>query len=283
VLDNGVRSWRLAGRERRHTRTVLAIAPEVAARAAVIDERRRLAVDIAAGLRESLTAIGGQASMALTATDPAPAIGDIHREARRATADLRRHLGLLRDPLPPTAPGPVHVPAARAPETPDLLIAAAVTALAVVEAVAYPLIERWSRGWLSVALIGLAAAAIVGRRTAPGPAALAVGLTYLAGLAFDAPLSGGFWCLATIGGVLWTIAVRSSSTWRDASCAGFLLLSVSASAWLLDPDNAALLTLIMIVALAGGAPSGSPWRTPTRRAPTPGGTRTRSARPPRRR
>ncbi|WP_395727911.1 sensor histidine kinase [Nakamurella sp.] len=101
-------------------------------------------------------------------------------------------------------------------------------------------------------LTGLAAAAIVGRRTAPGPAALVVGLTYLAALAFGAPVSGGFWCLTTIGGLLWTIAVRPAASRRDAACAGFLVLAVGASAWLLDPDNAALLMLVMSVALAGG-------------------------------
>ncbi len=252
VLDHGVRSWRLARRERRRTRTVLGVAPEVAARDAVVDERRRLAADIAAGLRESLTAIGEWASAAVTAADPVPAIGDIHREARRATADLRRQLGLLRDPPPAATPAPELDPAPRVPNAPDLLIAAAVTVLAVLEAVAYPLLEGSSPGWLSVVLTGLAAAAIVGRRTAPGPAALLVGLTFLVALAFDAPVSSGFWCLATIGGLLWTIAVRSTSTRRDVACAGLLLLSAGASVWLLDPDNAALLMLIMIVAVTGG-------------------------------
>ncbi|HOZ59946.1 MAG TPA: histidine kinase [Nakamurella multipartita] len=252
VLDHGVRSWRVAGRERRRARTVLGVAPEAAARDAVVDERRRLAADIAAGLRESLTAIGDWASAAVAAADPVPAIGDIHREARRATADLRRHLGLLRDPPPDVAPAPEPDPAPRVPNAPDLLIAAAVTVLALVEAIAYPLLEGTSRSWLSVVLTSLAAAAIVGRRTAPGPAALVVGLTFLVALAFDAPVSSGFWCLATIGGLLWTIAVRSTSTRRDAACAGLLLLAAGASAWLLDPDNAALLVLTMIVALAGG-------------------------------
>ncbi len=253
VLDHGLRSWRLAGRERRRTRTVLAVAPEVAAREAVVDERRRLAVDIAAGLRESLTAIGERATAAVTATDPTAAIQDVHREARRATADLRRHLGLLRDPPLPAAPVPDPVAAPRVPNGPDLLVAATVTALAVIEAIAYPLLEGWPRSWLSVALTGLAAAAIVGRRTAPGPAALAIGLTYLVALAFGAPVTGGFWCLATVGGVLWTIAIRPTSTGRDASCAGFLVVSAGASAWLLEPDTAAGRMLVMLVALAGAS------------------------------
>lgn len=266
VLDHGVRSWRLARLERRRTRTVLGVAPEVAARDAVVDERRRLAADIAAGLRESLNTIAGQAAVAVTAADPTPGIEDIHREARRATADLRRQLGLLRDPPPPAEPAAEPDPAPRTPNGPDLLIAAAVTALAVIEATAYPLLEGSTPGWLSVALTGLAAAAIVGRRTAPGPAALVVGLTYLVALAFAAPVSGGFWCLATIGGLLWTIAVRPTSTRRDAAGAGLLVLAVGASAWLLDPDNAALLMLIMIVAVGvGGAVRLARVRTDTAR------------------
>jgi signal transduction histidine kinase len=122
----------------------------------------------------------------------------------------------------------------------------------VIEAIAYPLLDGTPRGWLSVVLTGLAAAAIVGRRTVPGPATLAIGLNYLVALAFGAPVNCGFWCLATVGGVLWTIAVRPTLTRRHATCAGFLLLAAGASAWLLDPDNAALLILNMIVALAGG-------------------------------
>jgi hypothetical protein len=220
VLDHAVRTWRLARRERHRTRSVLGVAPEVAAREAAVDERRRLAADIAVGLRDSLDAMGRCAAAAVTAADPAPAIRAIHREAGRATADLRRQLGLLRDPPPPVDPAPAGSPPPRAPNGRDLLIATAVTALAVIEAITYPLLDGAPRGWLSVGLTGLAAAAIVGRRTVPGPAALAVGLTYLVALAFGAPVSGGFWCLATVGGVLWTIAARPTSTRRDAACAG---------------------------------------------------------------
>ncbi len=252
VLDYGARSWRLARRESNRTRTVLGVAPETAAREAVVDERRRLAADIAVGLRNSLDRVGERAAAALTAADPAPTVQEIHREAQRATADLRRHLGLLRDP-PPAAPTTTsNTPPARVPNGPDLLIAAAVTALAVAEAIVYPLLDGVARGWLSIVLTGLAAAAIVGRRTAPGPSALAIGLTYLVALAFDAPVSGGFWCLVTVGGVLWTIAARGAATGPNAACAGFLLLAAGVSAWRLDPDNAALLLMIMIVALAGG-------------------------------
>lgn len=252
VLDHGVRSARLARRERRRARTVLGVEPERAARAAVVEERRRLAGDIAAGLRESLAVIGVRAATGVTAADPLPAVEDIHREARRATADLRRHLGLLRDPVPAPEPEPGPPPAARGPDGRDLAIGVAVTALAVAEAIVYPMLDGVPRGWLSVALTGLAAAAIVGRRTAPGPAALAIGLTYLVALAFAAPVGSGFWCLATVGGVLWTIAVRPASTRRDAACAAFLLVAAGLSAWCLDPDNAALLLLVMLVALAGG-------------------------------
>ncbi len=253
VLDHGRRAWRIARHEHARARRVTTIKPATVARDAVVAERRRLADDIAAGLRTSLTAIQARAAAARAAADPSADIAVIAGQARSAAGELRRHLGLLRDPPAPDPPTPAAAVESRnGPDRTDLLIAAVVTAIAVTEAIAYPRIEGIDRSWLSVALTGLAAA-IVACRAAPGPACAVVALTYLAAIAFQAPIVGGFWCLATVGGLLWTVAARRETGRRDWACAGLLLLTAGSSGRLLDPDNAALLVVIMVLAVAGGA------------------------------
>lgn len=253
VLDHGVRSWRSARRERARTRDLLGIAPATAARDAVVAERGRLADDIAAGLRTTLASIRDLARATRASADRAPGITAIGREARQAAGELRRQLGLLRaPPAPPEPPASTPAPPAAGPNRTDLLIAVTVAGLAVAEAITYPRMEGVDRTWLTGALTAAAAAAIIGRRSLPAAAALVVGLLYLAALVFDAPIVGGFWCLATVGGLLWTIAARCASSGWDWAAAGFLLVAAGGSARLLDPDNAALLIVIMAVALAGG-------------------------------
>lgn len=253
VLDHGIRSWRSARGEHARARDLLGIAPAAAARDAVVAERRRLTDDISAVLRATLVAIHDLARIARARSDPTDGIAAIGRDARQAAGELRRHLGLLREPPIAERPALESPAPAAAPDRADLLIAAAVTTLAVTEAFAYPRIEGVDWGWLSMAFTGLAAVSIIARRSAPAAGAVVVGLAYLAALAFGAPIVGGFWCLATVGGLLWTIGARGGSSWRDGAAAGFLLAAAGTSAWLLDPANAALLVAIMIIALAGGA------------------------------
>ena len=91
----------------------------------------------------------------------------IHEESQRATSELRRHLGLLRQPTeatPLTRRGSSGT--GRAPRR-DLVLGATTTALAAVESAAYSATEGpadWS--WWSVALSALAGATVVGRTVA---------------------------------------------------------------------------------------------------------------------
>lgn len=252
VLDHGYRSWRSARREYARAREISAVVPAEIARAASIAERTRLADDIAAGLRVSLTAIEADAHAARSSSDPSARIAAVGQAARGVTGELRRQLGLPRDqPVLDRQHAPAAGPAI-VPTSTDLAIAAGVTVLAVIEAIVYPIAEGLDRPWLSVVLTAVSASAILARRAAPGLGATVVGLAYLAGLAFTAPVSGGFWSIATVGGLLGTIASRGSVR-LDWWCAGFLLLTAGLCTWLLDPVNVGVLLVMMAVTLACGA------------------------------
>jgi len=97
VVRIALRAWRLARTERDRAAELVGTAADAVALAAVQDERRRLAQDIVSSLREGLTRIHGEATT-VADHDLSVSLQRIHEECQRATSELRRHLGLLRQP-----------------------------------------------------------------------------------------------------------------------------------------------------------------------------------------
>lgn len=259
LLRLGAVAWLGARHEQQRAAGVRRLRPEEVAQAAVVEERARLSTDIARCLRESLAEVHADAQAADAAADPVPALLRIQALTRRATSELRRQLGLLRDdgdsvvdPAPAVDPG-----AAVAPSRRDLLWGAGVATLALVEVTAYLLTEGYGEGSAdalpgSVVLSGLAAASIALRRSAPVVASLWCAAVFGLGTLLGAPVGGGFWAIATVGSLSWTLAATAPArpvtplTW--ATLAGLIVHSRLVD----DPENAHMFGLIIAVATTFG-------------------------------
>jgi len=226
------------------------------ARSAVVEERVRLAADIEAVVRVSVTRMAASADAAERgwAGDPVPALRAVQDEGRHATADLRRMLGLLRDaaagarvvPVPPVAPRRMRT---------DAWTAVAVAVFAVAEHFFYNIHDGWPQRELhsvtSVVLTAAAAATLGSRRVAPGAGAGACGLIFLLGAVVDRPVDGGFWTLLTVCGLGWTAAARIA--WRHAIGAVVLVAGVTVARQWRDPVDGALEIRLVVLAVLGGA------------------------------
>ncbi len=252
VVRLALRSWRSAAGEARHAKELARTVPYLVALDAVREERRRLSDDIVVCLRDTLGAVRLEAHAVRTAVDPVPALRRIQGHAQQATSELRRQLGLLRQPdsLPggtPQATGSTSWPRRR-----DLVIGGSALVLATVEAVVYPRVERLDLPWLSILLTMLAAGTVVGRTTQRRLAAVACGVLFLTGLVFGAPIVGGFWYLFVLGSLLWAIAAATRISAGDLAAGIFLVTAVTVSTWIGDPGNAAVSLAIMVVAAVAG-------------------------------
>src|SRR5689334_3088426 len=246
--------WR-AARERGTARRLAHTAPGQVAAHAVVEERVRLAADIEAVVRAAVTRMRALADQALRDwdQDPVPSLHRVQEEGRHATDELRRLLGLLRqaNPIPPTKPDPPSRSGARVRPL-DVGIAAAIAVFAVAERYLYG--ESFVPGMSTPAsplLTAAAAATIVLRRTAPGAGAAACGLIFLGAALIQRPVSGGFWVLATVGGLAWAVAGRR--TWSEAAGLAVLLAGVAAGEARGDPDNLSITVLVVVVGAGGGA------------------------------
>ncbi len=225
--------------------------PRAVALEAIREERRRLAEEIAAALREQVTAIRDEVEQ-LEADDPRRRLRRVHERTQLATSELRRHLGLLRDPEPEPVP-----PAGSAvvPGLPrrDLVLAMALMALAAVEGTTYLLLEgpRELLPW-SVVTSALAAGCVAGRTLAPGAACTACALLYAVGSAVGAPVLGGFWLFGTLGGLVWVVASRARVPSLDLAGGVLLVVTVAVTRSIDDPGNLPFNLVLMAVAAVGG-------------------------------
>lgn len=247
-----VRAWRLAGAERVRAADLVGTAPGAVALAAVRDERQRLSDAIASSLRESLTRIRTEATAA--SEDPSASVGRIHEECQRATSELRRHLGLLREPaeVPPPVRTGAKTHTGRAPRR-DLVLGGAMTVLAAAESLAYLMTEglaNWS--WWSVALTALAGATVVGRTVALPAGATVCAALFALGAIAGTPVTSGFWLVGSVGLMVWTIAARPRPTRAELTAGAALLASVGVSGWVADPENVGIVLVILGVAVLAG-------------------------------
>jgi signal transduction histidine kinase len=254
VLVLGVsREWWRARTIGSRARALDRLEPDQVAREAVRAERDRLTGEITAGLRVTLVAVRQEAEAGSTATDVTGPATRIHDQARVATAELRRQLGLLRavdEPLadPTAPPGPLSAPG---PSRGDLLLGAAAGSLAVVETLLWPALDGRSVSVWSALLGGLAGATVVGRRTRPATAAVVCAGTFLLGVAVAVPVYPGFWFLLTVCGLLWTLAARVRAV-SAAGAGAALVAAVLLEVGLTEPQNIPLDGVLMALALASG-------------------------------
>jgi signal transduction histidine kinase len=279
VVRLGGDAWQGARSQRRRADELQDTRPDAVARAAVAEERGRLAEEIAACLREALARIAQEAEDAGRAEDPLPSLRRIQELTRTATSDLRRQLGLLRRQeavRDEVGSGDLEVPAlgARMPRR-DVALATVATVLAVVESAVYLPIEQpgtWSP-W-SILLSGLAASTVVGRSAAPAHAAAACGAVFALGTALGAPVTGGLWIVLTVGVLVWSLAAAARRTPVVVVAATALLAGVIGSRWVSDRVNLAITVTVVVVAAAGGLFVG---RSARRRKAAEARTRVREA------
>jgi signal transduction histidine kinase len=253
VLRLAVRAGRRAAEE--HARAArLASTPEAdVARTAVAVERARLAGDIQAVVRSAATTMGAAAEDAVRQwdDDPAPALHAVQAQGERAGVELRRLLGLLREADEDGAAETIPVESVARISRSDVVLAAAVTALAVAENFAYrsEFAPGVAMGAVSVLLTAGAAATVVLRRVAPDLGATLCGLLFAAGI-WTQPLPAGFWLLAGPGSLAWAAAARGL---RGLLAVAVLGAGVGAEMALRDPDNVFIALLTLAVAAVGGA------------------------------
>lgn len=245
-------AWGSQRRERRRADLARSTDPGDAAVEAVRRERGRMADDIAVSLREHLAAVQ---VLATDGHDRRANARLIHARSKQASSELRRHLGLLRESEDPPAAFTLAVSEGAnagdraGPRFVDLILGAVVTLVALVEAVAARAQEDMDRGWLTVALTGLAGFAVTWWRAAPARASLGVVGVFIAGAALGEGVIPGLWLLAGAGGLLWGSLARRGRGLADVG-AGLTLVAVAGtSTTLTDPVNAPM-TWGILAALA---------------------------------
>jgi signal transduction histidine kinase len=253
VLRLAVRAVRRATEEHaRATRLASTPAADVA-RTAVAVERARLAGDIQAVVRSAATAMGASADEAVRRwdDDPDPALHAVQDHGERAGLELRRLLGLLREAGDDVAPTTSPVASVRRLSRWDVVVALAVTALAVVENFAYrsEFPPGVTVGAVSLLLTVCAAATVSLRRVAPEFGATLCGLVFATGI-WTQPLPAGFWLIAGPTSLAWAAA---ASGLRGALALGVLGAGVGAEMGIRDPDNVFITLLALAVAAIGGA------------------------------
>lgn len=219
------------------------VTPEAAVQTAVLAERSRLSAEISA----ELTALLGEVRDLARSGDPSAA-PEIHRLARRAVSDLRRQLGLLRDP--PAAGTVPPQPALVRVRPADVALGLGVSGVAALEAWGYPRGEGLTPLPGSVLLTAAVALTVIGLRAHTAPAAVLAGVLQLVGLALGIPVTHGFWILASVAAPVGSLLARPPRA-RHLLAAGVLVGGTVLSGALTSTEN--LGVLVAILALAGAA------------------------------
>lgn len=126
-----------------------------------------------------------------------------------------------------------------------------VAAVALAEAIAYPLIEGWDRGPLAVVLTVIAAASVAVWRLAPATGALVCAAGYLAAAVLGTSVVSGFWTIPVVGLLLGRLCAVGS-TWRDAIGAAALFAAIPIATLQTDPDNTGITVAIAVAGVVGG-------------------------------
>ena len=234
------------------------------ARQAVVEERRRLDADIAHQLRTVVRNIADEAGLGANVDDPpdpdslAHCVEQVQTAARRATSELRRQIGLVRETGDEEfvgaeqQPQPVKVGVQRF----DVVLGVSLAVVATLETVVYSRMEGVDPSFVLLLITALAASLVMWRRTAPGPAAVALAVCFIVAWAMGQRVSGGFWCLVTFGGLLWAVGA-DRRRWAGRYLVGPIVVAlIGTVSWLADRDNAGMLVVIAAAGWLGGLLAG---------------------------
>lgn len=252
VIKSAVVAGRGARAERARVRQLQASRPDEIARDAIHEERRRLSSEIVVALRRTMAEVLAE-TQGVDAADPLPALRRIHLRTQLATSELRRHLGLLRSPVPAETRIVEGVADAGVVPRRDLALAAGLTALAVTETTWYLLVEG-PQAWLpwTPVLSALAAACVAYRTAAPAAASIACAAVFVIGSLLGYPVVGGFWIFGTVGSLVWGVTARARMAARELSSGALLVGAVVWTLYVSDPENLPVVVAMMSVAAAGG-------------------------------
>ncbi|MDO5740082.1 MAG: histidine kinase [Ornithinimicrobium sp.] len=270
LVRTAARARRTARALERRLLTSRAAPDLVRVETAVLDERRRLALDIRAVLQETLGAVrSSSAGLLRSEVDPA----ELKREQRLlrartqlATSELRRLLGILRaaetepslhlsPPAHPGAVGPDHQQVATSlphrPPSSDVVQSIVLMALAA--------LECWVNRSTHASLIDpgvvfttvLVAACFAGRTTAPVLTSVAQSLIFAIGFWVGAPVMSGVWLVRGVGAVLWRNALYTP---RTTGLAATVLLSATVLATRANESTvgAGATAAVVVGSVAGG-------------------------------
>jgi signal transduction histidine kinase len=246
----GVEAWSRGAQARARARLLARTRPDQVAREAIEEERRRLSIEISGMLRETLEEVAGEVSD-VGRDDPRPALRRVHAATQLATSELRRQLGLLREQGDAVPDEEAATPGA--PSRRDLYVALAITAVAAVETSLYLFTEGKEQLWPGSAITStLAAATVVGRRSALALATTCCAAVFAISSVVGSPVFGGFWSFGTVGMLLWTVAVRDRWRLTEVAAGAALVASVVWTRRVDDPDNLEVIVVIMVVAVVAG-------------------------------
>ena len=206
-------------------------------------ERERLGADVERELRARLAEILRLASH--PGRDLGATAARVHAVARAANTELRRQLGLLRQAESTTTDHRAH-PAGPSLPRADLLLGVGAALLALAETIVYPLLEGVPRAAGTMPITVAAASTVIGRRVAPGVAAVLFGALWLAGALLGGPVQGGFWLLLTAGALGFALGRRGGAA--AFACWCIMAGAMAAALQLVDPENLTVGLLAPVVA-----------------------------------
>jgi signal transduction histidine kinase len=250
-----------ASMERRTARGLESTTLQQAAQDAVVEERVRLAADIQALVRASVTKMAANASRAERwwESDPDADLLVIQDEGARATTELRRMLGLLRDAEPLEIGGSrtSSSPTGQPQQFPWWVV------LLCVASVAVALVEPWPRTPVvpavfyspgSLLLTPIAAATVILCQRAPALGAAACAAVFTLSATLGAPVAPGSWMLLTAAVLAWTAA--ATGTWTGFMAVAALMAGIAVDLGLYWPINLPMSEIVVGVAALGGAAVG---------------------------
>lgn len=252
--------WRAAYRaraERQMARRLESTTLLQAAHDAVVEERVRLAADIEALVRASVTEMGASAAQAEQTwnSDPNAHLLAVQDAGARATSELRRMLGLLRDAetLEVTGMNGNSTPFRQPQHLPRIAL------LVCIASVALTVVEGWPKSpdvpaafYTPGALIltAVAAGTVILCQRAPALGAAGCAAIFALGAIVGAPVSPGLWIFLTPAVLAWTAVATGTR-------AGFLAVGALMAGMALDigiymPINLPMCEAIVGVAALGG-------------------------------
>ena len=253
TLRLAVASVRAAYVAQRRARDLQKVDAVAAARQAVQLERVRLSGDLDTCIRQALEAVRDELTTVRDGGDPQEAARRIHRHAREATSELRRQLGLLRDPgaEPDADPGAAPVPGPR-PARRTVLAACVVAVLAALENWGYFTSGEYEADafvmpW-SPMLTAVAAGTLAGWRVAPVSAAAALAVVLVVPrVTVGVMVGSGAWMVATLGCLTWALGSRGLGDRRAVLAVVTMAAAAVGSRLSDDVENAGIVAVIIAV------------------------------------